>query len=303
MQNCMTEHSSDWLFARWDDVRVFLSVLREGTFSKAGKRLGLEQSTVSRRIQSLEEALGFALFERGRRGPVATDAAERLKEAALRVEAEMAAFTDAAQGVHQQAVAGQVTLALTEELAVHFVVPRVLPELRAKYPELIVNLVTSYKAADLMGREADVALRFFQSARGDLVGKRIATIEMAALASRAYARRARHKPLEELDWVVVEIPGMTMPEQGWLAEVATRQPVLRCSSYQVQLAAIRAGLGVGIGPSNYTRIDSKLVRLPTAPALPRLQLYVLTRRSIRHVKRVAVLMEALERAFNDLNAA
>lgn len=277
-------------------MRILLCVLREGTFSKAAKQLGIEQSTVSRRVVALEQGLGLTLFERGRRAPVPTEAAERLRSAALRVEAEIVRFADEVQGVHTEAVAGQVTVALTEELAAHFVVPEVLPTLRKQYPELCVHLVTSYRAADLVGKEADIALRFFQSSSGDLIGKRIASFETGVLASRSYARTARRRALSDLEWINVELAGIPTPETAWQSELAPRRSLLTCSSYHVQLAAIRAGLGVGIGPLVYLEFDRQFVALESQ-GTPTLNLYMLTRRSLRKVKRIAATMTALEQAF------
>lgn len=296
----MTASRSELLLEHWDDVRVFLAVLRAGTFSKAAKRLGLEQSTVSRRIQSLEQVLGYDLFERGSRAPIPTDAAQQLQVAAERVVAEFSRFADSATTLADSGATGTVRLALTEELAVHLVVPKVLPWLRATHPEINVDLVTSYDAADLIGHEADIALRFFQTTRGDLVGKRIATLQVGVLAARSYAKRMRGRPLADLDWVNVELPGMRTSESMWLEELGPRRVALSCNSYQVQLAAIQSGLGVGLGPALYATLDSRVVTLPSAQGLPSLQLYLLTRRAIRKVKRVAVVMDALERACADL---
>lgn len=295
MQSCMAESKSEVLLGHWDEVRVLLAVLRAGTFSKAAKRLGLEQSTVSRRIQSLEQLLGYDLFERGGRAPVPTDAAQQLRPAAERVETELSRFADAATTLHDGSATGTVTLALTEELAVHLVVPKVLPRLRVTHPEISLKLVTSYDAADLMSHEADIALRFFQTPRGDLVGRRIATLQVAVLAARGYAKRMRDRSLEDLDWVNVELPGVRTAEAAWLEELGPRNPSLTVNSYQVQLAAIRAGLGVGLGPALYATLDSQVVVMSTNQRLPSLQLYLLTRRAIRKVKRIAIVMEALER--------
>lgn len=302
MQKCMTRRD-DTLAGHWDDVRVFLGVLRAGTFSKAARQLGMEQSTVSRRIQNLETVLGHNLFERGARLPLPTDAASQLRAAAEAVEAEFCRFSDTATRLHGAGSTGQVTVALTEELAVHVVVPQVLPRLRESHPGVSLKLLTSYDAADLAGREADVALRFFQTSRGDLIGKRIATLQLAVLASRSYAKRALGRPLQELDWVAVNLPGVRTSEGAWLDELSPNNCPVVCNSYQVQLAAIRSGLGVGLGPALYATIDPRVVAIPTPAKLPPLQLYLLTRRSIRKVDRVAAVLDELERAFSQLSGA
>jgi DNA-binding transcriptional LysR family regulator len=287
--------------SRWDDVRYFLAVMREGSFTLAARALGTDQSTVSRRIAALEDALGVALFERARRAPIPTEAAERLRDSAERIEAEMGRFTDQALGIHTQAVAGRVRIALTEEIAIQFLVPEVLPALRERYPDLALDLITGYRAADLVTHEADIALRFFQTERGDLVGRRIARFSTAILCARRHAKRVRARPLRELDWISVELAGMKTPESAWLEAHVDRTPSMVCTSYQVQIALIRAGLGVGIGPRVLAKIDRDFVVLErSSAALPSLELFVVTRRAIRTLPRIAVVIDALADALGAL---
>ncbi len=287
---------------QWDDVRLLLTVLRAGSFTEAAVELGTDPSTVSRRVSSLESTLGVALFERTRRAPLPTEAALALRDAAHRMEAEFSRFCDEALGARSQAVSGRVRVATTDEVAAHLLVPFMLPALRAKHPELMVDFVTGYRAADLVGREADVAVRFFQTTRGDLVGRRVARLRTTVLASRAKARALRAKPLRDLDWVSVELVGVTTPESEWLAAHVARPPVMVCSSYQVQIAALRAGLGVGIGPCVYADVDRTLVALDTPATLPTLDVYVVTRRAIRALPRVAAVVEAVGETFARLEA-
>lgn len=299
----MANTSREDVLSRWDDVRVFLVALRAGSFTAAAERLGTDQSTVSRRIAALEQALGVALFERSRRKPLPTEGAAALREAAERIEAEMVRFTDDAMGIRVQPVAGRVRVAVTEELAVHVLIPRVLPRLRREHPALQIELVTGYRAADLVGREADIAVRFFQTERGDLVGRRVARWPTAVLASRRLAKRARALELRELDWIAVELAGIATPESTWLEVHVERPPVLVCASYQVQLAAIRAGLGVGIGPRLIAELDRDFVVLERLGRdLPVLDLHIVTRRAIRNLPRVATVMGALSEAFGSIHA-
>lgn len=296
MHGCMTSETREQLMSRWDDVRVLLAVLRSGSFTAAATKLGSDQSTISRRIAALEQALGVALFERTRRAPQPTEAALQLRESAERIEAEMARFADDALGIRTQAIEGRVRVATTEEVAIHMILPRVLPALRREHPDLHVDLITGYQAADLVGREADIALRFFQTTRGDLVGRRIARWPTALLAARGAARRLRGRALHELDWIMVEIAGLATPESAWMQAHVARPPVMVCSSYQVQIAAIRAGLGVGIGPRQFSELDRGFVALELASApLPVLDLHIVTRRAIRSLPRIVTVMDALER--------
>lgn len=300
----MAEPPREILLSRWEDVRYLLATLRAGSFTAAARSLGTDQSTVSRRIAALEEALGLPLFERTRRAPVPTEGALRLRSAAERVELALAGFADEALGASSQEIEGRVRLALTEELAIHIVLPHVLPRLRRAHPKLALDLVTDYRAADLTGREVDVALRFFQTERGDLVGRRVARMPTAVLSSRRYARASRGKALRELDWIAVELAGLATPESAWLAAHLERPPVLVCSSYQVQLAAIRAGLGVGIGAQALLRLEPSWVALDVPKRdLPVLDLYLVTRRALRDLPRVAAVMTTLVEVFAELGRA
>lgn len=304
MQGCMTDLERAMHDLPWGDLRVLLAVLREGSFTAAAKSLGIEQSTVSRRVASLEAALGFPLFERTRRAPLPTEAALGLRDAASRVEAEFTRFCDEAQGLQRPSVSGRVRLATTDEVAAHVIVPRVLPGLRASHPELRVDLVTGYAAADLVGREADVAVRFFQTARGDLVGRRVARLATTVLGARSQARALRRAPLEALPWIAVELAGLSTPESQWLASRVPHAPAMVCTSYQVQLAAIRAGLGVGVGPRVYADLDPDFIALDDPRSgLPTLDVYVVTRRAIRALPRVAAVVDAVADSFAELTAS
>ena len=73
--------------------------------------------------------------------------------------------------------------------------------------------------------------------------------------------------MQELDWISVELVGVPTPESQWLAAHVARPPVMVCSTYQVQLAAIRAGLGVGVGPRVYATLDDDFEDLLDEDAL------------------------------------
>jgi DNA-binding transcriptional LysR family regulator len=295
---------------RWDDVRVLLAILRAGSFTLAARALGTDQSTVSRRVAALEARLGGTLFERTSRGPRPTELAERLREAAERVDDEMHRFADAAAG-NEPAVRGRVRIATSEGLAIHVLVPQVLPVLAKAHPELVIELSTGERAVDLSAREADIALRFFRGGRGDLVTMKVATIPTAILARRGLARRVRRAPTEALPWIVVEVPGLETPEAAWVQKLLAGRavdgargiaPRLVCTSYEVQLAAVRAGLGVGIAPRAVLQTHRELVPLDDHPPGPPLELFLVTRRAIRTQPRIVAVVDVLLDTLKRLDA-
>jgi DNA-binding transcriptional LysR family regulator len=282
---------------RWDDLHLLLSVARAGSFTHAAKQLGIEQSTVSRRMRSLEEALGVALFERHPQRSVLTPIGEKLLRRAEAIEAEVHGLCDEAGGAERD-VKGHVRLALTESIAVYGVIPRVLPNLRKQYPDLRLELITSYVPADLGHREAEIALRFFRPQSGDLVAQRIVTMQTAVLAHK----RLLGRPLSELDFITVAIEGVPTLEAEFLRKQLGTEPRLVVSSYLVQVEAVRAGLGAAVLPRSLLRLDSSLVELDVrVPKGPTLELWLVTPRSLRRVPRIDAVWTALEAGLAELS--
>lgn len=290
------------LLGDWDAVRFFLAVAREGSFSRAARALGADQSTVSRRVAALEDALGHRLFERGPRAVVPSALARQLLEPALAVERSMLALLDRARAGESR-VSGRVRVALTEGLAQHVVAPRVLPALLERHPELAIELVIGDAAVDLSRHEADVALRFFRTPRGELVGQRVARIERAPVVSQAARRRLRGVAPRDLPWITYVHPGFVAPEQAWLAALGAPRARLECTSVETQLALVRAGLGVAFAPRTLLEVMPDLCVLDgiDAPAFPPLELHVVTRAAIRRVPRVAAVYEALVAGLRELD--
>src|SRR5688572_14429819 len=171
----------------WGDLDLFLKVARAGSFTAAARALGIEQSTVSRRIRQLEQDLELTLFERQATRSILTPIGETLAKRAEAIEANVHAFVDEAQGSERE-VSGTVRIALTESIAVYSVIPDVLPVLRKAYPHLKIELLTSYAVARLGQREAEIALRFFRPESGDLVVQKVATMKTAVIAHKSFRR-------------------------------------------------------------------------------------------------------------------
>lgn len=288
--------------ARWDDIRVLLAVLREGSFSGAAAVLGVEQSTVSRRVAALEAALGAVLFDRTPGGPRATELALRLRAAAERMEAELSSLIDLSASMTEQ-LEGRVRLAVTSSFAVQIVIPYVLPALRTQYPGLHVDLIVDERAADLTQREADLALRFFRPVEGDLLARRIAQLPTAPLAHRAYAE-GRPRTLAAFEWITMELAqGQSSFDGAYLAAHGKVAPLMISTSHLVQIEAVRAGLGAALLVRALRQLYPELIELDLGlPPGPIVELWLVAPRTLASVPRVRAVWDFLAQRLSALEA-
>lgn len=280
MRGCMDD---------WDDVRFLLAALREGSLTAAARSLGVRQSTVSRRIAGLERRLGVRLFERTPEGLVPTELAQAWRPMAEVME-QQAGLMGAEAAGWEAGPRGVVRIAATESLAMYVLVPE-LARWRSLYPELEVELLVGYGFADMLRREADLALRFERPVQGELVVKRVARMPQIILGTQALAGRA----WSELEWVRFFLPGMVTPEERWMREQMARGPVMSTTSYLSQVEAVRRGVGVGLMSSKIARVAPELTQIEApVPLPPDQELWLVGHRSMRRVPRVEVMWRELE---------
>ncbi|MCA9676081.1 MAG: LysR family transcriptional regulator, partial [Myxococcales bacterium] len=282
----------------WDQVRLFLAVARGGTLAAAATRLGLDVSTVSRRLDRLEDDLGIHLFDRGRDGAVATAAAEQMLPHAEEMELGLVRFAAAGAQVETE-VEGVVRLTVPPGVADAFIAP-LLPELHARHPRLLIELDASISYADLTRREADVALRTTRPTSGDLIVTRLVETRSMPMTSPAYAAElGRLRRLADARWIDWGADLAHLPSARWLRKHGPEVvPVLRTSHFASALAAARAGLGLALASEPY-RLTG-LVPVPPGRALtaawaelPLEALWLVGHRPLRHVPRVAAVWDFL----------
>ena len=284
---------------QWDDVRLFLALCRASTVGGAARALGVDASTVSRRLAVLEEALSARLFERGRGGIARTEAAEELLPVAEELEQTMLRFARAAEGLEREA-SGLVRVTCPPDVAEVVLVP-LLGELLARHPALQLELSPSEAVMDLSRREADLALRTVRPLQGDLVVTRLTSVRWVLAASPQLARTLGSlRAWTDAPWLGWGERRAHLAASRWHAKhVRGVQPVLRSDSQRVQLAAAAAGLGVALVPE-LSLAHFGLVPVKLAPALreaaaqwPEDELFLVTHRALRDVPRVRVLWELL----------
>jgi DNA-binding transcriptional LysR family regulator len=270
---------------QWSDLRVVLALGRAPSFSAAARNLGLDQTTVGRRLAALEAALQGRLFlrERGRLLPTA------LGEAAIaraeEVEAAVLALETAA-GESGAAVAGRVRITAVPILVNQLIVPR-LPGLLQRFPGLAIDANADSRNLSLSRRETDIALRFARPEGGSELCRRI-----GSLAFSVYA--AKGAEASGLPWVTYEERFLHYPQARWVvAHVAPEDLArLRINDAEGLAQAVRSGLGRGVLPDFMAAQDAALVRISAEPVLHR-DLWLLVHPDLRQLPRVAAVLDWL----------
>ncbi|HTJ42015.1 MAG TPA: LysR family transcriptional regulator [Kofleriaceae bacterium] len=293
----------------WDQVRVFLAVARAGQLAGAAARLGLDVSTVSRRLDRLETDLGVHLFDRTREGTVPTAAAEAMLPAAEDMERGLAQFAAAVDAVETTAE-GVVRLTAPPGVADAFIAP-LLARFRERFPKVSVELDASIGYADLTRREADLALRAFRPKSGDLIATKIISTRSIPMTSPEYAEElGRLKRWSDARWITWAPDLAHIPTGRWMTEhVAGVEPILRTSHFASQLVAASHGLGVVLASEPF-RYVHRLVPVtiakslqPSWDALPLEDLWLVGHRALRTVPRIAALWDFIAEHMSDASRA
>ncbi|WP_436177962.1 LysR family transcriptional regulator [Acidovorax sp. LjRoot66] len=280
----------------WEWYRTFLNVLETGSLSAAARKMGLTQPTVGRHIDSLEDALALKLFTRSFDGFAPTDAALELAPYANGVAATAAALRRVASS-HGSGVRGTVRLTASEVIGVE-VLPPILAALRREHPQLTIELVLSNAVDDLLHREADIAVRMVKPTQEALVARRVGGVEIGLHAHKRYL--AAHGTPRTMD----DLAGHAMVgfdhETPFLRKLQVQFPAFaraglafRADSDLAQLAAIRAGYGIGVCHVALAAKDKSLVRVLKSRFALALDTWIAMHEDLRESPRCAVTFAAL----------
>ncbi|MGA0606106.1 LysR family transcriptional regulator [Phenylobacterium sp. VNQ135] len=278
----------------WNDLKAFLAVARGGSTLAAAKALRVNQTTVARRIESLEAALALKLFERGQTGSRLTEAGRDLVEEAERVERAAERFGNRAAG-HQRSAAGVIRVTATELLSNLMLMPGIV-EFRKQFPEIQVDLIVTDRPLDLQAGEADVAIRSGVALpASDLIARKLLDHDFALYCSRDYvARKGFPTPetLKDHDLIGGEMEMADGPGMAFMFKAAGgKAPVTRSNTMNNLLHAIKAGVGVGPMTCQAADLDRELVRcsdiIPEASGSS----WVITRRELKDTPRVRAFID------------
>jgi DNA-binding transcriptional LysR family regulator len=287
----------------WDDVRFMLAIQRFGSLSAAARSLSVNQTTVGRRLALLEESLQTRVFTHDGRRYQLTRAGERMLPHVERMEAEALALERDCLG-QDRALSGSVLLTGPDAFSVVVLVP-LLKAFRRRFPEIDLELSSEERTLDLRRREADLALRVSRPREGSLVARKVAPFALGLYASKAYLEQRGSPKSSELskhDFVVVNREQATSTR--WLQRRAgDARVVLRTNSTLAQVAAVVAGLGLGLVPCYLAARQASLVRLLPRDATSMSSLWLVTHRDLQRAARVRALSDHLFRGLRPLHAA
>jgi DNA-binding transcriptional LysR family regulator len=279
----------------WDDVKHFLAVARHGSTLAASRALGVDQSTVQRRLTHLEQRLGRALVRRHPTGYRLTEFGEAMRPHAERIEQAMSAFGQAVAAAADDTT-GVVRVTCPEPIVRRLGPSPLLERFHAKHPGLRVEFVISDRYADLMKGDADIALRSGDTDDGELVGRKIGDSYWAVYGAQRYLeRQGRPAGLDDLknhQWVGLDDSMANHRASVWLRRVVPDDRVVaRNDSILGLVYSAKAGLGLAALPTAIGDAEPDLVRvLGPVDDLTRIW-RVLVAPDKRHVPRVAAFFD------------
>lgn len=281
----------------WDDIALFLTLVRYKTLSQTARVLSMTHSTVGRRIKGLEAALGARLFERTAAGFLLTDSGEMLLREAEGIEAHVAEISAAFSGEKTQ-VGGTIRVATMEALGSLYLSPR-FARLYELHPSVRVELVTASHWINLSKREADVLISFPRPRGHRIASEKIGEFALFLYASDEYLARfgmpasvddlKHHRFIDYIDELVV------ISAVRWLSDVLRNQEtVFRSTSLVAQYNAAIGGMGIAMLPTFLAADDPRLV-----PILPReirveRDFWLSVHNDLEHIPRVRLVLNFLK---------
>ena len=297
MQKCKNAKMIDW-----NEIPYFLAVAESGTLSGAASKLGVNHSTVFRRINTLEEKLGVRLFDRLPDGYSLTDTGTSVLPFAQQAENSVISFERSIAGKDYH-LSGEIRVTSPFSMATTLLAP-CIAQFQSKQPGIKIDVIVSDALHDLSRRDADLALRATTNPPEYLIGRKVFSFSWHIYASKGYLKKfGRPTSMEELKNHRLIGPDdslLRVNAYKWLKENYSPENFVCSASDLTTIAALCfQGLGITILPSNY--IEPTLVKLfalqPTSPD----ELWILTHPDLRHVARIRVFSEFLYRYLKKQN--
>ena len=280
----------------WDELRTFLEVVRDGSLSGAARRLGIAQPTVGRHIDALEAALGVALFARSPRGLAPTAAALNLAPHVEAMAAASAALARAAAG-EVSADRGVVRVTASEVIGCE-VLPAMFATFRSDHAGIAIELALTNRNEDLSRRDPDIAVRMVRPTQSALVARRLGSTRIGLFAHRDYLARSG-APTSLAELAQHRLIGFDRDDRSFRAAGAEAAKLsresfgFRCDSDLAQLAALRAGVGIGGCQEHIARRSPELMRVLPDLFSFALEIWLVMHEDVKGTPRVRLLFDHL----------
>lgn len=273
----------------WSDVRIFLAVVRGGSFGEAARTLGVSHPTVGRRIKALEDEAQQALFRRTRDGLVLTDAGDGVLALAESMENSALAMERRLAGNHER-LEGMLRISSAEWFAGYVLAP-VLAELTRRHPAVVPEVIASYRLLDLSRREADVAFRLVPFSEPDIVQRRLMSMAYGVYGSAGTAS-ALHSDPASVGLVLMNTAQSHFPDVAWLLDrFPLSRRVFTSTSRAVQAQMCLQGMGIAVLPRPLGDALSGLQRIDMPDQPPGRDIWVGYHHDLRHMDRLRAMLD------------
>ncbi|MEM7270583.1 MAG: LysR family transcriptional regulator [Pseudomonadota bacterium] len=273
----------------WSDIPYVLAVCEAGSLAGAARILGVNHSTVFRRIDDLEDRLGVRLFERQRRGYVMTPAGELFYERAAHLSEGLNEI-ELELGGRDLRLEGRLTVTTTDSL-LHVLTP-IIARFQADHPDVELRVLSYAQALDLSRRDADIALRPTTNPPEHWVGRKLAAIHCAAYSEAGYLDRSRASPEDQQRWIMLDDDLEQSPmSRLTLAQKHRDAPVTTVNTVMGVYDAVRAGLGLAVLPTYLGDGCDTLVRVGEPDQPLKWDLWLLAHPDVRRSARVHAFFE------------
>jgi len=281
----------------WSLYRSFLAVFRTGSLSAAARALRTTQPTVGRHIAALEKSLGAkALFTRSQSGLLPTEVARELLPHAEAMASAADALVRAASARSHE-VAGAIRISASDVVGAE-VLPAILADFRRQHPRVELELGLTNQTVDLLRRDADIAVRMVKPDQKALVARKAGVISLCFHATREYLdRNGTPKTLDEIRNHTIIGYDKAMPPQKILDSLpikVTRDLFsFRCDNDLAQLAAIRAGVGIGACQYGIARREPALIPVLADKLCFQLELWVVMHENLKKEQKIRLMYDHL----------
>lgn len=283
----------------WSDLKYFLSMVEHGSLSAAARAEGVSQPTLSRRLTTLEENLKSDLFNRSVDGLQLTPTGERLVEHAARMKEEAIAIERIATG-RDDRLSGKVIISTVEIIGTEWL-PQSLREFSKVYDGVQIDLQIDAAPADLLRREADIAIRMFQPQEPDLIAKRVGSIEHGLFTTQEYIdRRGLPATMQDLLNHDMVLPGEKIlkyiREKLKAEKIHLAAPVFTSNDSHALASATLAGYGIGVHSAITAHRHPELISV-FPEGVRKSELWLVTHADVNRSARVRAVYDYLSEKF------